>query len=598
MPQFCKLEGHTREVNCCAFSNEFLVTCSGDKSVRVYELESFKELSYSPIKSFQYGVNHVTFNKDGSVLAAAGTDGKAHLFKLSKKQADVLVIFRHSDTNTMQVCTFSNSSQYLMTGSADGSIAFWDIEKKKKLKEISGHAEGLVHAAAFTPCDSFLLTGSTLGDVRVWNMWNNRMQPVLLTQAHEDGISSCGVSCITFSPTFHSSIDDPQRTYLVASCGHDNKIKLWIFEVAGQALRLFQTLSGHSGPVSGCAFSSSGKYLASSSFDKTIIVWDPIVCEQVYVLDAHSAFCTYVAYSVDDIYLASTSYDKTCIIWNMEAAETPMPVLPYETVENQETNLIQLGPSQSQTSQNHSSTQSHSSTGENQQQRVPFQQWSSSEVAKWLTEELNLGQYSSNFLDNEIDGTELTSLTTEVLQKDLGIGPLGHRNKILRAIKAMSSSTQQPNSSDINLQSLVQALPPSLQQLAPAVIQHYLKNEKSAPQVKTSPGSAVRQWQTVQPSASYQNVRQEKLEAEKGIPDEFLCPITREIMHDPVIASDGFSYERTSIEAWIRKDPNPLSPMTNQTLKSKNLVSNQTLKMVIGQFMDARQDRMVEPAFD
>lgn len=31
------------------------------------------------------------------------------------------------------------------------------------------------------------------------------LQPVLLKQAHEDGISSCGVSCIVFSPTFHTS---------------------------------------------------------------------------------------------------------------------------------------------------------------------------------------------------------------------------------------------------------------------------------------------------------------------------------------------------------------------------------------------------------
>ena len=35
------------------------------------------------------------------------------------------------------------------------------------------------------------------------------------------------------------------------------------------------------------------------------------------------------------------------------------------------------------------------------------------------------------------------------------------------------------------------------------------------------------------------------------VPDEFLCPISQEIMQDPVICSDGSSYERKVIEKWF-----------------------------------------------
>ena len=43
--------------------------------------------------------------------------------------------------------------------------------------------------------------------------------------------------------------------------------------------------------------------------------------------------------------------------------------------------------------------------------------------------------------------------------------------------------------------------------------------------------------------------------------DELLCPITLEIFRDPVVASDGHTYERKAIEEWIQK--NGTSPITS-----------------------------------
>jgi hypothetical protein len=36
-----------------------------------------------------------------------------------------------------------------------------------------------------------------------------------------------------------------------------------------------------------------------------------------------------------------------------------------------------------------------------------------------------------------------------------------------------------------------------------------------------------------------------------SVPDEFLCPISREVMDDPVLASDGFTFERNAIERFV-----------------------------------------------
>uniref|UniRef100_A0A8C4S159 WD repeat, SAM and U-box domain-containing protein 1 n=1 Tax=Erpetoichthys calabaricus TaxID=27687 RepID=A0A8C4S159_ERPCA len=71
------------------------------------------------------------------------------------------------------------------------------------------------------------------------------------------------------------------------------------------------------------------------------------------------------------------------------------------------------------------------------------------------------------------------------------------------------------------------------------------------------------------------------------IPEEFLCPITQEIMKDPVIASDGYSYERTAIESWINTKKHS-SPMTNLQLKSTCMTPNRTLKMAINRWLQSQ----------
>ena len=63
-------------------------------------------------------------------------------------------------------------------------------------------------------------------------------------------------------------------------------------------------------------------------------------------------------------------------------------------------------------------------------------------------------------------------------------------------------------------------------------------------------------------------------------PDAFLCPITKELMAEPVIAADGHSYERAEIEKWFATGKQT-SPMTNSAMASQTLTANHGLKSQI-----------------
>jgi uncharacterized Zn finger protein (UPF0148 family) len=61
-------------------------------------------------------------------------------------------------------------------------------------------------------------------------------------------------------------------------------------------------------------------------------------------------------------------------------------------------------------------------------------------------------------------------------------------------------------------------------------------------------------------------------------PDEYVCPITHELMEDPVVAQDGFSYERKAIEDWFRRSA---SSPKNGIHISTMVFPNQNLKSII-----------------
>lgn len=63
------------------------------------------------------------------------------------------------------------------------------------------------------------------------------------------------------------------------------------------------------------------------------------------------------------------------------------------------------------------------------------------------------------------------------------------------------------------------------------------------------------------------------------VPAEYLCPITNDVMRDPVIDSEGHTYERTAIVQWLQT--NPRSPITRKPMTVADLKPNRALAEAI-----------------
>jgi hypothetical protein len=64
------------------------------------------------------------------------------------------------------------------------------------------------------------------------------------------------------------------------------------------------------------------------------------------------------------------------------------------------------------------------------------------------------------------------------------------------------------------------------------------------------------------------------------VPKEFVCPISLEVMKEPVMSKDGQNYDRQAILQWLNQG-NFDCPLTRRPLKPSYLLPNHSLKMSI-----------------
>jgi TPR repeat protein len=77
-----------------------------------------------------------------------------------------------------------------------------------------------------------------------------------------------------------------------------------------------------------------------------------------------------------------------------------------------------------------------------------------------------------------------------------------------------------------------------------------------------------------------------------AVPEAFLCPISHELMADPVCAADGHTYDRPEIGKWFATGKRT-SPMTNAAMPNTMLTPNLRLKTLIMEWQGRSNEQWV-----
>jgi guanine nucleotide-binding protein subunit beta-2-like 1 protein len=167
----------------------------------------------------------------------------------------------------VQDVAMSHDGQYVLSGSWDGELRLWDLQKGTTHQRFTGHT-GDVLSVAFSADNRQIISGSRDRKIHLWNTVG-QLKYSLADDGHKEW-----VSCVRFSP--HMQVP------LAVSAGWDKLVKVWNLTNC----KLRANLGGHTGYVNCVTVSPDGSLCASGGKDRTAMLWDLNEGKHLNSLDA------------------------------------------------------------------------------------------------------------------------------------------------------------------------------------------------------------------------------------------------------------------------------------------------------------------------
>jgi len=97
-------------------------------------------------------------------------------------------------------------------------------------------------------------------------------------------------------------------------------------------------------------------------------------------------------------------------------------------------------------------------------------------------------------------------------------------------------------------------------------------------------GPSTRIFTTLNPNNPKDTKHLEELIGVESPPSYLVCPISKELMQDPVFTTDGHTYERNAITNWFRTKNT--SPVTGLPLPTKSIRPNYALRLAVQHYLE------------
>ncbi|EGG17145.1 WD40 repeat-containing protein [Cavenderia fasciculata] len=340
--------GHDRSVTSVRFSPvdaNLFASVGLDGRLVMWNLSthSYVKMIYAHDKP----VNHCAFTKDGTMIATCSWDGSIKIWNVANLVNNINEVAMIINSNlgkgakrvnrnvwlpnnvidvstqikgSLKSCEFSPSAKQMIATAMDGSVLLFDIASSKLLSVIGRHSKS-ANYCSFSEDGEQFVTSSDDSSLKVWT-------PTLgceLGQIKMDG--DAWANCMVWSP---------KNNVLAVGCS-DCIIRL--YEVIGNSFKLVAKLpQSHTRAITSVALSGNERWLASTSEDKAIVVWN--IAErsvEYYQKDAHIEVINCLAFNPTDTAsdtttLISCSDDYRTNIWRWNGTKlSPITHLPGST---------------------------------------------------------------------------------------------------------------------------------------------------------------------------------------------------------------------------------------------------------------------------
>ncbi|KAI6173461.1 F-box-like/WD repeat-containing protein ebi [Aphelenchoides besseyi] len=232
------------------------------------------------------------------------------------------------------------NGKYLATSCYDGGVRVWNREGER-VYEITNLHKGPIFALKWDPSGTRILSAGVDNSTIIWDPLTNETKKFMFhTQSaldvdwiDEEMFASCSVDW--YIHICRVGVNKPIRSYkahenevnavkfnriskLLASCSDDRSLKIWSLE---QDLPVF-SVNAHTREIHAVRWAPSApNIVATASFDHSHKIYDVTAETCTYYFKEHKDAVYSVAFSPDGRYIASGSFDGSVIIHDLNSGK-------------------------------------------------------------------------------------------------------------------------------------------------------------------------------------------------------------------------------------------------------------------------------------
>jgi WD40 repeat protein/tRNA A-37 threonylcarbamoyl transferase component Bud32 len=330
------------------FDGKVMATAGGDGAARLWRVDTGEQIG-PPLKH-KGPVTCVAFSPNGKALLTGSEDFTAQLWDMATgKTKGPALRFGNGVTSA----AFSPDGKTFVAAAGDHTARFGDASTGKEFGPPLQHS-GPIYAVAYSPVDSAVLTGSADGTARLWDAVSRKQ---LAKMPHE-----WRVLTVAFSPDGRflatGSFDKkvrlwdttgrllgepmvmPDRVYhvafspngktLVAAGSWDGIIPAQLWDVASRK-PIGRPLE-HQGSIEAIAFSPNGRLILTAAQDYMARLWDAASGDGTSQFLPHQGMLSVGVFSPDGRRFLTAGDEKTAWLWETTVAEPPAPLLHLDDV--------------------------------------------------------------------------------------------------------------------------------------------------------------------------------------------------------------------------------------------------------------------------
>ena len=237
-------------------------------------------------------ISALAFTHGGSKILSTSWDNTARSWSSTKGTQDESILSHSSEIKALAV---HNVTSRGAAGTRDGLVKVFSLQSLKCLRNVPAHNRD-ISGLVFTSDGSSLISSSWDGWVKIWDLSSYEIIKNVMRQKER-------IRATVLSP-------DDARVYLGL---HNGVIRSVLLENA----RDISEYKGHKDIVSALAINSSGKLMASGSWDRTLIIWDLGTGSVIHQEKTGTGISSLRWNPKNDV-LYSTDFSGSLIAWELE----------------------------------------------------------------------------------------------------------------------------------------------------------------------------------------------------------------------------------------------------------------------------------------